>query len=318
MGGVGVELYRDCAVAIPPLNTTLIRRMLEETKVYQLLKGYRNQPRANLELLEKTLLLFSQLLVDFPQIKEVDINPLLVDESKVHILDARILVDRNVPAQGVELHSHLVISPYPKKYESRWRMANGEEVLLRPIKPEDEPLWLEMFQGFSEESIRFRFFQVLKDTPHEVRVRYCNIDYDREIAIVPELTRNGKRRILGVGRLSIEPDGKSGEFAIIVTDEFQNSGLGTKLTDHVLEVAEDMGVERVYSVMLSENYRALSLMKRMGFTLSYSDDGTVEASLDLKGSSTDETSVAKGAPRTPGPGETPPSPSLGPAAAAKR
>ncbi|HTT45426.1 MAG TPA: bifunctional acetate--CoA ligase family protein/GNAT family N-acetyltransferase [Thermoplasmata archaeon] len=284
MGGIGVELYRDTAVGIPPLNTTLIRRMLEETKVYQVLKGYRNQPRANLELLEKTLLLFSQLMVEFPQIKEIDINPLVLTETKVHVLDARILVDKNLAHRPPDAHSHLVISPYPKKYEARWRMSNGQDVLLRPIKPEDEPMWLEMFKAFSEESIRYRFFQVIKDTPHEVRVRYCNIDYDREIAIVPEITQNGKRRLLGVGRLSIEPDGKSGEFAIIVTDEFQNVGLGTKLTDHVLEVAEDMGVERVYSVMLAENYRALSLMKRMGFTLTYSDDGTVEASLNLKGS----------------------------------
>jgi acetyltransferase len=283
MGGVGVELYRDTAVALPPLNTTLIRRMLEETKVYQLLKGYRNQPRANLELLEKTLLLFSQLLIDFPQIKEIDINPLVVTETKVHILDARVVIDRALVDRPVDPHSRLVISPYPKKYEARWRLPTGEEVLLRPIKPEDEPMWLEMWKGFSEESIRYRFFQVIKDTPHEMRVRYCNIDYDREIAIVPEITQNGKRRILGVGRLSIEPDGKSGEFAIIVTDEIQNAGLGTKLTDHVLEVAEDMGVERVYSVMLAENYRALSLMKRMGFQLTYSDDGTVEGWLNLKG-----------------------------------
>jgi acetyltransferase len=288
MGGVGVELYRDTAVALPPLNTTLIRRMLEETKVYQMLKGYRNQPRANLELLEKTLLLFSQLLVDFPQIKEIDVNPLLLTKTKVHILDARILVDKNAILRPPDAHSHLVISPYPKKYEAQWRMANGQEVLLRPIKPEDEPMWLEMFKGFSEESIRYRFFQVLKDTPHEVRVRYCNIDYDREIAIVAESNQDGKRRILGIGRLSLDPDGKSGEFAIIVTDEFQNVGLGTKLADHVLEVADDMGIERVYSVMLEENYRALSLMKRMGFSLKHSGDGTVEGTLILKGNAPTE------------------------------
>ncbi|MGD0257640.1 MAG: GNAT family N-acetyltransferase [Thermoplasmata archaeon] len=283
MGGVGVELYKDCGVALPPLNTTLIRRMLEETKVYQLLKGYRNQPRANLELLERTLLLFSQLLVDFPQIKEIDINPLLLNENEVHILDARVLIDRDRAVREHGLHAHLVISPYPKKYESRWRMRNGEEVLLRPIKPEDEPLWLEMFRGFSEEAIRYRFFQVIKDTPHEVRVRYCNIDYDREIAIVPELTRDGKRRILGVCRLSLGPDGKTGELAIIVTDEFQGMGLGTKLADQVLEIAYEMGVGKVYSIMLADNRHAISLMKRMGFALTYSGDGTVEGTLDLGG-----------------------------------
>ncbi|HLM91495.1 MAG TPA: bifunctional acetate--CoA ligase family protein/GNAT family N-acetyltransferase [Thermoplasmata archaeon] len=282
MGGVGVELYNDCGVALPPLNATLIRRMLEETKVYQLLKGYRNQPRANLELLEKTLLDFSQLLQDFPQIREIDINPLLVNETRVQILDARILIDKELALREHDLRAHLVISPYPKKYETRWKMGNGEEVMLRPIKPEDEPLWLDMFKGFSEESIRYRFFQVIKDTPHEVRVRYCNIDYDREIAIVPELTRDGKRRILGVCRLSLEPDGKSGELAIIVTDEFQGLGLGTKLADYVLDIAYEMGVEKVYSLMLTDNYRARSLMKRMGFELTFSDDGTVEATLQLR------------------------------------
>ncbi len=282
MGGVGVELYNDFGVALPPLNATLIRRMLEETKVYTMLKGYRNLPRANLELLEKTLLDFSQLLLDFPQIREIDINPLLLSPSKVQVLDARVLIDKELALREHDLRPHLVISPYPKKYETRWKMNNGEEVLFRPIKPEDEPLWLEMFKGFSEESIRYRFFQVIKDTPHEVRVRYCNIDYDREIAIVPELTRDGKRRILGVCRLSLEPDRKSGELAIIVTDEFQGLGLGTKLADLVLDIAYDMGVEKVYSLMLTDNYRARSLMKRMGFELKFADDGTVEATLELR------------------------------------
>jgi acetyltransferase len=305
MGGVGVELYKDCAVALPPLNSTLIRRMLEETKVYQLLKGYRNQPRANLELLEKTLLLFSQLLVDFPQIKEIDINPLLLNEKEIHVLDARVLIDKGRAVREHNIHAHLVISPYPKKYEAHWRMGNGVEVLLRPIKPEDEPLWLEMFQGFSEESIRYRFFQVIKDTPHSVRVRYCNIDYDREIAIVAELTENGKRSILGVCRISIEPDGKSGELAIIVTDKFQGAGLGTKMADHALEVAYDMGVEKVYSVMLSDNRRALSLMKKMGFTLVYSDDGTVEGNLELQGARVAVTAPSKQVPGTPDEGGVP-------------
>jgi len=303
MGGVGVELYKDCGVAIPPLNTTLIRRMLEETKVYQLLKGYRNQPRANLEILEKTLLLFSQLLVDFPQIKEIDINPLLLDENKAHILDARVLIDKDRAVRGHDLHAHLVISPYPKKYETRWRMGNGEEILLRPIKPEDEPLWLEMFQGFSEETIRYRFFQVFKDTPHEMRVRYCNIDYDREIAIVPELTRNGKRRILGVCRIIMDPSGKSGELAVTVTDEFQGVGLGTKLADHVLEIAADMGVEKVYSIMMADNARAVSLMKRMGFKIAPAEEGSVEATLDLREDLVPPIAAPDGDPGTPTEGD---------------
>jgi acetyltransferase len=282
MGGVGVELFKDYSIGLPPLNTTLIRRMMEETKVYQLLKGYRNVPPANLKLLEEIMLLFSQLLIDFPQIKEIDINPLLINEKEACILDARVTMDRDSVFRKFEPHEHMVISPYPKKYETRWTLLNGQEVLLRPIKPEDEPLWLEMFQTFSEESIRYRFFQLLKDTPHEVRVRYCNIDYDREIAIVAELTEENRKRILGVGRLSIELDGKSGELAFIIGDQWQGQGLGTKVVDYVLEIAKEMGVETVYAIMLTDNRRALNLTKKMGFKLESLDDGTVKGTLDLK------------------------------------
>jgi acetyltransferase len=281
MGGVGVELFKDYSIGLPPLNTTLISRMMEETKVYQLLKGYRKVPPANLKLLEETMVLFSQLLIDFPQIKEIDINPMLISEKEACILDARITVDKDRVFRKFEPHEHLVISPYPKKYETQWKLRNGQEVLLRPIKPEDEPMWLEMFQSFSEESIRYRFFQLLRDTPHEVRVRYCNIDYDREIAIVAELNE-GKRRILGVGRLSIEPNGKSGELAFIIGDQWQGQGLGTKVVDYVLEIAKEMGVETVYAIMLPDNQRALNLTKKMGFKLGYLDDGTVKGVLDLK------------------------------------
>jgi acetyltransferase len=139
-----------------------------------------------------------------------------------------------------------------------------------------------MFQSFSEEAIRYRFFQLLKDTPHEVRVRYCNIDYDREIAIVAELSEENRKRILGVGRLSIEPDGKTGELAFIIGDQWQGQGLGTKVVDYVLEIAKDMSVETVYAIMLPDNQRALTLTKKMGFKLEYLSDGTVKGVLDLR------------------------------------
>ena len=287
MGGVGVELFKDYSIGLPPLNTTLLRRMMEETKVYQLLKGYRNTPPVDLKRLEEIILLFSQLLIDFPQIKEIGINPLLVNEKDACILDATIVIDKNKVCKKFEPHAHMVISPYPKKYEMLWPLKNGQEVLLRPIKPEDEPMWLEMFQSFSEEAIRYRFFQILKDTPHEVRVRYCNIDYDREIAIIAELAENGRRKILGVTRLSIESDGKSGEMAFIVTDYWQGLGLGTKMVDYVLDIAKEKGVENVYAIMLPDNYRALNLTKKMGFNLEYLSDGTVKGVLDLKNEDVD-------------------------------
>ncbi|MEM0095398.1 MAG: bifunctional acetate--CoA ligase family protein/GNAT family N-acetyltransferase [Candidatus Bathyarchaeia archaeon] len=282
MGGVGVELFKDYSVGLPPLNQTLARRMMEETKVYQLLKGFRGMPPANIKRLEEVMVLFSHLLIDFPQVKEVDINPLVVDEKDVIAIDARIIIDKELVFKKVEPHQHLVISPYPKKYETLWKMRDGRTVLLRPIKPEDEPLWLEMFQNCSEESIRYKLFQTLKHMPHEVRVRYCNIDYDREIAIVAELTENGKRKIIGTARVSIDPDGKSGELAFLVADPWQGLGLGTKLVDYVIEICRERGLETVYAIMVPDNLKAVELMKKFGFTLRYTEEGVIKGTLKLK------------------------------------
>ncbi len=283
MGGVGVELFKDVAIGLPPLNQTLARRIMEETRVYRLLKGYRNLPPANLSLLEEVMVRFSQLLVDFPQIKEIDINPLMIDEARAMALDARIIMDKRLVNSELEPHEHLVISPYPKKYETLWRLRDGRLVILRPIKPEDEPLWLEMFRNFSEESIRYRFFQIIKDTPHEMRVRYCNIDYDREMAIIAELTEDNQRKIIGVGRVSLEPDRKTGEMAVIVADPWQGLGLGSKLIDYMIEICKDKKLELIYGVILSDNIRAINLFKEMGFTIQYLENGTVKSTLNLKG-----------------------------------
>jgi acetyltransferase len=296
MGGVGVELFKDYSIALPPLNTTLIRRMMEETKVYRLLKGYRGSAPVDLKRLDETILLFSQLLVDFPQIKEIDINPMLISEKEASILDARIVIDKDKVCKKFVPHEHMVISPYPKKDELLWLLKNGQEVLLRPIKPEDEPMWLEWFQSLSEESIRYRFFQMLKDTPHEVRVRYCNVDYDREVAMVAEIVENGKRKILGVTRISIESDRKHSEMAFIVSDYWQGLGLGTKLVDYTLDIAKQKGIENVYVIMLQDNYRALSLTKKMGFKIEYLSDGTVKGELNLKDEDIDLRCLVKNEP----------------------
>jgi len=169
----------------------------------------------------------------------------------------------------------------PKKYEKLLRMRDGRTVLLRLIKPEDEPLWLEMFQNFSEESVRYRFFHIIKDTPHEMRVRYCDIDYDREIGIVAELEEEGRRKILGVVRLIIEQDGKKGEVAFIVADPWQGLGLGAKMVDHMIEICKDKGLETVYALMLPNNYRAIRLLKKRRFTIQYIND-EAKATLNLK------------------------------------
>jgi len=169
----------------------------------------------------------------------------------------------------------------PKKYETLLRLRDGRTVLLRLIKPEDEPLWLEMFQNFSEESVRYRFFHIIKDTPHEMRARYCDIDYDREIGIVAELEEEGRRQILGVVRLIIESDGKKGEIAFIVADPWQGLGLGSKMVDHMIEICKDKGLETIYALMLPDNYRAIRLLKNRGFTIQYRND-EAKATLNLK------------------------------------
>jgi acetyltransferase len=282
MGGIGVEFFNDVSLGFPPLNQTLARRIMEDTRVHEILiKGHRRTPPANLKILEELIVRFSQMIVDFPEIKEMDINPLLVDDRQAIALDARVVIDLSRIGKRIEASEELVISPYPKRYELVWRMRDGRSVLFRPIKPEDEPMWLEMFQNFSEESIRYRFFEIIKDTPHEVRIRYTNIDYDRELGIVVVLAEEGKEKILGVVRLIEEPDGKRGEIAFIVADPWQGLGLGSKMVDYMIEISIERGLEEIYGVMLPDNYRVHRLMEKMGFTLERQKDGLVKASLDL-------------------------------------
>ncbi|MFN4337102.1 MAG: GNAT family N-acetyltransferase [Candidatus Nitrosocaldus sp.] len=291
MGGVGVELFRDFAVGLPPLNQVLARMLMEETKVYRLLKGYRDIPATDIKALEQLLVSFSQMLIDFPEIEEIDINPLLVHGSNIVAVDARVVVDEararaRESRKDHEQYRHLVISPYPKRYERLWTLKDGRVVLLRPIKPEDEPLWLDMFKHLSQESVYQRFFTVIKDTPHEQIVRYCNIDYAREMSIVAELSEGNVRRIIGVVSLVIDSKRskdsyREGEVAVIVADPWQGLGLGTKLVDYILEIAEDMGVKVVNAVMLANNARIIDLMRRMGFKLEALDEGTMVGRLEL-------------------------------------
>jgi acetyltransferase len=159
----------------------------------------------------------------------------------------------------------------PKKYETLWKLRDGRTVLLRPIKPEDEPLWLEMFQSFSDESVHKRFFYMIKDTPHAVRARYCNIDYNKEIAIVAEL-KDEQRKILGVVRLTIDTDGKSGEIAFIVADPWQGLGLGSKMVEYMIEICKDRGLETIYALTLADNHGAIRLLKKKGFTIHYTNN----------------------------------------------
>ena len=168
----------------------------------------------------------------------------------------------------------------PKTYEKRLQLRDGRPVLLRSIKPDDEPLWLEMFQNFSEESVHNRFFYIIKDTPHTLRARYCDIDYNSEIAIVAELTEEQKR-ILGVVRLTIDSDKKSGEVAFIVADPWQGLSLGSQMVDYMIEICKDVGLETIYAFILPNNHHAINLLKKRGFTIQYEED-VAKATLKLK------------------------------------
>ena len=170
---------------------------------------------------------------------------------------------------------------YPKEYEKRIKLRDGTEAVLRSIKPEDEMLWLEMFRNFSDESVWYRFFNVIKDTPHEVRIRYCDINYDNEIAIIAELQKTEKK-MLGVVRLTLDSDKKSGELAFIVVDQWQGLGLGIQMVSHILNICKEKKMHKVYSFMLPNNYRGIRFLKKMGFSTFYSDGGDVKGVLNLE------------------------------------
>ena len=281
MGGIGVELLKDVAIGLPPLNQVLARRVIEETRIYQALsKGMRNKPPIDLRILEQLMMRFSNMIVDFPEIAEMDINPLVVSNGKLQVVDARMILDPKALDQP-DHHPHLVIMPYPTKYVTPWKMKDGTEVILRPIRPEDEPIESEFIQGLSKETSRFRFFQIIKDLPHDALVRFCNIDYDREMAFIAE-TRDGDRRVeIGVSRLILEPNKKKGEFAVVVADKYQSSGLGVKLVDMLIEVAKDKGVETIFGIILNDNLKMLRLAEKLGFTIKREHENLV-AELKLK------------------------------------
>lgn len=281
MGGIGTEIFGDFSIGIPPLNQTLARRLMEETRVYRMIQGYRGRQPADIRQLEQIIVSFSNLIVDFPEIAEMDVNPLAVSKGKAYALDARIVIDKD-SLDYTSQYPHLVTTPYPTRYITPWRLLDGTEVLLRPIRPEDEPLEHEMLTTLSEDSLRGRFFQVIKKIPHEMLTRFCNIDYDREMAIVAEVREGKKRRIVGIGRLIIDHDFQEGEFAVLVHDDYQGRGLGYKLVDSLIGIAQEKGLKKIYGTVLTDNYRMLRISDELGFSIEQMHDETSRVELALK------------------------------------
>jgi acetyltransferase len=274
-GGTLVEVFRDRALGLPPLTTTLARRMMRRTKIYQALQGVRGREAVDLVALEKLLVRFSWLVAEQPWIREIDINPLLASAEQLVALDARVVL-YEAEVEEAEL-PNLAIRPYPTQYVWEWTTKDGIDVLIRPIRPEDEPLVVEFHQPLSEHSVYMRYFRALnldQRTQHERLTRICFIDYDREMALVATRTNpeSGEREITGIGRLSKTYQGDEAEFALLISDEFQGQGLGTELLRRLLEIGRKEGIRVVNAYMLAQNRGMKKIAENLGFTFSREDD----------------------------------------------
>lgn len=278
-GGQLVEVFKDRALALPPLNTTLARRMMEQTKIYKALQGVRGRKPVDLDALARILVRFSHLVVEQRWIKEIDINPLLAAPDQLLALDARVVLQ---PPEMTEAElPKLAIRPYPTRYCERWTLADGRSTYIRPIRPEDEPRVVNFHETLSESSVYLRYFQSLKlaqRTSHERLTRICFLDYDREMALVAEdesAGEPGERPIIAVGRLSKRRGTDEGEFALLISDAYQRKGLGSELLRRVVEVAKDEKIRRLSADILAENTGMRRLCTKHGFHLIATDDPQV-------------------------------------------
>jgi acetyltransferase len=285
-GGQLVEVYRDQTLALPPLNSTLARLMMERTKIIKALKGVRGRPAVDLVALEQLLVRFSQLVLEQRWIKELDINPLIASADRLLALDARVVL------HGPEITSKdqlpkAAIRPYPTKYVEHTTLKTGQPILIRPIRPEDEPLMVKFHQTLSDQSVYYRYLHMLnlsQRVAHERLTRICFIDYAREMALVAEYTdpETGEKHIIGVGRLSKLHGTNEAEFAVLISDKFQREGLGTALLKRLIQVGRDEKLERIIGDILPENRGMQEVSKRLGFRTHYSfEDRLVQAVLKL-------------------------------------
>ncbi len=278
-GGTAVEITADRAVGLPPMNLGLARRLVEETRIARLLAGYRDRPPAALEEIYLTIIKIAQLIADFSEIEELDINPLLADAGGVLALDARIAV-RASRMSGIE---RLAIRPYPRELEETVKLGD-ESLLIRPIRPEDEPQHRAFLEALAPEDTRFRFFGSIRRFEHSQLARLTQIDFDREMAFIAVRQPDGAApETLGVVRIVCDPDNIEAEFAIIVGSALKGKGLGTLLMNKVIGYCRARGVERIVGQVMAGNRRMLALAARLGFAQgSSADPGVIEVRLELR------------------------------------
>lgn len=279
-GGVAVEVLDDKALALPPLNLNLAREAMARTRVYKLLKGFRHMAPADLDAVALAMTKVSQLIIDFPEVAELDINPLYADEAGVLALDARIKVK---PLTERSL-KRLAIRAYPKKLEHTVTLRSGREFLVRPIRPEDEPAIHDMIAATSVEDMRLRFFAPMRRLSHQMAARLTQIDYDREMALVAIpldiIDPDKPGPIFGVVRITADPDNERAEYAVLVRSDMKGKGLGSRLMKEILAYAESRSIHEVFGEVLRENAGMLGLCRDLGFTFhdSAEDHGIVEVS----------------------------------------
>ncbi len=277
-----VEVFKDRELALPPLTTTLARRMMERTKIYEALKGIRGRDPVDMEALERLMVRFSFLVVEQRWIKEIDINPLLASSEQIIALDARVVLhDLDTSEKALP---KLAIRPYPLQYIKPWHLKDGTFINIRPIRPEDEPLMVSFHEGLSEQSVYMRYFHALQlsqRVAHERLTRICFIDYDREMVLV-SVRRKPAREIIAVARLSKIYGTDEAEFAILIKDEYQGQGLGTELLTRIISVARDEGdIGCVMAYMLPENSGMRRIVDKLGFELKF-EDQMVRAQIGIK------------------------------------
>ncbi|HND25860.1 MAG TPA: bifunctional acetate--CoA ligase family protein/GNAT family N-acetyltransferase, partial [Rhodocyclaceae bacterium] len=273
-GGAHVEIQKDRAVALPPLNSYLAQDMIKSTRVSTLLGEYRNMPPINMESLEFVLLRISEMVCELPWIREMDINPLIVDENGAVAVDARIVVDNIAPT--ADRYDHMAIHPYPSHLITKVSMPEGE-ITIRPIKPEDAELEVDFVRKLSPETKFLRFMNTMRELPPAMVARLTQIDYDREMAFVATIEENDAEVEIGVARYAVNPDGESCEFAIVVAEDWQHRGLARRLMGVLIETARNRGLHSMAGIFLSNNDRMLKFVQSLGFVLSNDpEDNTIK------------------------------------------
>jgi acetyltransferase len=284
MGGQLVEVFKDRALGLPPLNTTLARRMIERTKIFEALKGVRGRRPVDLAALEELLVHFSQLVAEQRWIKELDINPLIASPDGLLALDARVLIHEGEDESGLP---RLAIRPYPAQYATPWTMKDGTRVMIRPIRAEDEMLMHGFHASLSERTVTMRYLSPLvlsQRVNHERLARMTHNDYDREIALVVEGEENGKKAILGVARLSkLHGTDEEARFTMLIGDPYQDRGLGRELLERVLRIGRDEKIKHILASMSPENNAMNKLCRAAGFTSFEIDpqNGILKAQIEL-------------------------------------